>query len=103
MFGLPGNPVSALVGLVRYVVPFLDAAAGREPPPRAALRLTGLPGRKNDVTLFVPVRRDALDAHPVPSNGSGDVLSLVGSDGIAEVAADVQEPGPVPFIPWSPL
>ncbi|MDT0631560.1 molybdopterin molybdotransferase MoeA [Rubrivirga sp. S365] len=103
VFGLPGNPVSALVGLVRYVVPFLDAAAGRPAPPRPRLRLTALPRRKNDFTHFVPVRRDGLDAHPAPSNGSGDVLSLVASDGIAEVAAGVQEPGSVPFIPWSPL
>lgn len=103
VFGLPGNPVSALVGLVRYVVPFLDAAAGRLAPPRAELQLTRLPHRKNDFTHFVAVRRVGLDAHLVSSNGSGDFLSIVSSDGIAEVARDVREPGPVPFIPWGPL
>ena len=29
--------------------------------------------------------------------------SLVASDGVAEVSADVRDPGPVPFLPWSPL
>jgi molybdopterin molybdotransferase len=100
VFGLPGNPVSALVCLVRYVVPFLDAAAGRARTPSRMVRLSALPYRNNDFTHFVPVRLDGNDAHPAPSNGSGDILSLVGSDGIAEVMADVRRPGSVPFIPW---
>lgn len=103
VFGLPGNPVSALVCAVRYVAPFLDRAAGLADRPRPAVRLTRLPARKNDFTHFVPVRLDGPDAHPTPSNGSGDFLSLVASDGVAEVSADVREPGPVPFFRWSPL
>ena len=103
VFGLPGNPVSALVCAIRYVVPFLDRTAGLADRPRPAVRLTRLPARKNDFTHFVPVRLDGLDAHPVPSNGSGDFLSLVASDGVAEVSAGVHEPGPVPFFRWSPL
>lgn len=101
VFGLPGNPVSALVCLYRYVLPSLDASAGRtNRSPETAL-LARLPRRKNDFTLFVPARREGLEVHPVPSNGSGDFLSLLPSDGFAEVSADVTEPGPVPFFPWS--
>lgn len=103
VFGLPGNPVSALACAVRYVVPFLDRAAGLADAPRRVVRLSELPRRKNDFTHFVPVRLDGLDAHPVPSNGSGDFLSLVASDGVAEVSASVHEPGPVPFVRWGPL
>jgi molybdopterin molybdotransferase len=103
VFGLPGNPVSALVCAVRYVAPFLDRTAGLADPPQRVVHLSELPTRKNDITHFVPVRLDGLDAHPAPSNGSGDFLSLVGSDGVAEVSVDVREPGPVPFLPWSPL
>ena len=32
VFGLPGNPVSSLVCLRRYVIPALDKAQGARPP-----------------------------------------------------------------------
>lgn len=102
VFGLPGNPVSALVCLYRYVLPFLAASAGQTAPSRHTVLLARLPKQKNDFTLFVPVRREGLEAHPVPSNGSGDFLSLLPSDGFVEVTAEVYEPGPVPFYAWSP-
>ena len=102
VFGLPGNPVSALVCLVRYVLPFLAASAGSAARPPATTLLARLPRRKNDFTLFVPVRCDGPGAHPVPTNGSGDFLSLLASDGFAEVDAETAAPGPVPFYPWSP-
>lgn len=102
VFGLPGNPVSALVGLVRYVLPSLARAEGAAEAPPAACRLAALPHRANSFTLFVPVRREGLDAHPVPTNGSGDALSLLASDGFAEAAADVTVGDTVPFYPWAP-
>lgn len=102
VFGLPGNPVSTLVCLYRYVLPFLAASAGQKARPPEAALLARLPRRKNDFTLFVPARREGLAAHPARSNGSGDFLSLLASDGFAEVSAEVAEPGPVPFFPWSP-
>jgi molybdopterin molybdotransferase len=101
VFGLPGNPVSALVCLYRYVLPFLAASAGLTTRSPGTALLAQLPRRRNDFTLFVPARREGLDVHPVPSNGSGDFLSLLPSDGFAEVTAEVTEPGPVPFYPWS--
>ena len=39
VFALPGNPVSSLVCLVRYVVPGLEAAMGASPRPVARVRL----------------------------------------------------------------
>ncbi len=101
VFGLPGNPVSALVCLYRYVLPFLARCAGAEAAPGTAV-LTSLPRRKNDFTHFVPVRFEGMDAHPVPTNGSGDFLSVVASDGFAEVAPELTAPGPVPVFSWSP-
>ncbi|MFN3597360.1 MAG: molybdopterin molybdotransferase MoeA [Rubricoccaceae bacterium] len=99
-FGLLGNPVSALVCLVRYVLPFLARREGADALPSCAVRLTALPPRKNDFTHFVAVRREGLEAHPVPTNGSGDVLSLLPSDGLAEVPFSQSAPGPVLFRPW---
>lgn len=100
VFGLPGNPVSALVCLYRYVLPFLAATEGQTPRPPGTAVLARLPTRKNDFTLFVPARREGVEAHPVPSNGSGDFLSLLASDGFAEAGPEVAAPGPVPFFSW---
>ncbi len=100
VFGLPGNPVSALVCLCRYVIPWTEAGAGA-PARQEWVHLETLPPRKNDFTLFVPVRKTQGLAHPVPSNGSGDFLSILPSDGFAELAAEVTGPRTVPFFPWS--
>lgn len=100
VFGLPGNPVSALVGLYRYVLPFLDRSVGAGPIRPPWVILTDLPVRKNDFTHFVPVRREGLDARPVRSNGSGDALALLASDGFVEVAPGMSAPGPTRFYPW---
>jgi molybdopterin molybdotransferase len=99
VFGLPGNPVSALVCLYRYVLPYLASCAGATVSAETAV-LSHLPRRKNDFTHFVPVKREGTAAHPVPSTGSGDFLSLLPSDGFVEVANDVVEPGPVPYHSW---
>jgi molybdopterin molybdotransferase len=101
VFGLPGNPVSVLVCLVRYVLPFLARASGVEKPaPRAAI-LPQLPKRKSDFTLFVPVRLAGVEARFVENNGSGDFLSLVASDGFVEITPETQAGTTVPFYSWS--
>ncbi len=108
VFGLPGNPVSALVCLYRYVLPFLSAfEVGRA----AGVAATGrtfrscrhhvachdLPAAKIGWTQFVPVRMNANGvATRVPMNGSGDLLALTGADGFVEWSADMPL-GHVPF------
>lgn len=87
-FGLPGNPVSTLICLVRYVLPALQAAQGQRPCPPRRLALTrALPGRK--MTFFMPVRLalagDGTAAEPQPTRGSGDFLALAGTDGFVEL------------------
>ncbi len=100
VFGLPGNPVSALVCLVRYVRPLLDALAGRAAAPQTRVEMRPVPTVTNGLTHFVPVRLDGCAAHAVASNGSGDVLALLPTDGVAEVAPGAA--GPLPFFPWTP-
>jgi len=94
VFGLPGNPVSTLVCLTRYVLPALRGALGQaaEPVRRMALgaALTVTP----PLTYFVPVRLQQDDwgrdwAVPAPTNGSGDFTSLAGTAGFVELP-----PGP---------
>jgi molybdopterin molybdotransferase len=94
VFGLPGNPVSTLVCLARYVLPALRGALGqsREPVGRMAL---GAPlSITPPLTHFVPVRVEQDEwgrdwAQPCATNGSGDFTGLAGTDGFVELP-----PGP---------
>ncbi len=97
VFGLPGNPVSTLVCLVRYVIPAMSTAMGapRLPPPPIALATSLRLGRS--VTSFVPVcvQHDdsgRVTARPHMPSGSGDFLALAGTDGFVELP-----PSPDPF------
>jgi molybdopterin molybdotransferase len=89
VFGLPGNPVSTLICLQRYVMPALEVAMGR--PPRDPERLAvaeAMGGRK--MTYFMPValipQSDAgTRGQPRPPQGSGDFLALAGTDGFVEL------------------
>ncbi|HUQ11231.1 MAG TPA: molybdopterin molybdotransferase MoeA [Steroidobacteraceae bacterium] len=94
VFALPGNPVSTLVCLSRYVLPALRAAMGEAPgePPRIAL--TGPVEVKVPLSYYLPVKLQSDDwgrtsAEPRPTNGSGDFTSLAGTDGFVELP-----PGP---------
>ena len=108
VFGLPGNPVSSLVCLARYVVPALRAAAGGVPRPPDAVVLAAPVRVKSPMAWFLPVRlaRDGqgvLSAEPRPTNGSGDFTSLVGTDGFVELPPGPKECGRgfvAPFHPW---
>jgi molybdopterin molybdotransferase len=97
VFGLPGNPVSALVCLVRYVVPGLLAAIGARQAPLEPIPL-GAPCRvQPPLSLFLPVQLErsptlGLVAMPKPTRGSGDFISLLGTDGFVELP-----PGPADY------
>lgn len=92
VFGLPGNPVSSLIGLYKYVVPALYKLQGLRPPHhRKFARLTeaihfSLGDR---MTLFAPVcihhgMDGVLHARPVRGVGSGDLAALADTDGFVE-------------------
>jgi molybdopterin molybdotransferase len=91
VFGLPGNPVSTLICLVRFVLPALQAAMLWQPGPRERVAMAEpLAGRK--MTYFMPVtlRPDApllAQASARPPAGSGDFLALAGTDGFVELPA----------------
>jgi len=89
VFGLPGNPVSTLICLVRYVLPALRAAMlGQAATPEYVAIDQAMPGRK--MTYFMPVALRDGSASPGlasarPPQGSGDFLALAGTDGFAEL------------------
>jgi molybdopterin molybdotransferase len=97
VFALPGNPVSTLVCLVRYVVPALYAAMGMPSRARERVALAAPIHWETQMTGFVPVRVSNDDwarpwATPCPTNGSGDFVSLAMTDGFVELP-----PGPADF------
>lgn len=92
VFALPGNPVSTLVCLARYVIPGLYAAMGESPRAPEKIAIASPIEVKVAMTSFVPVRVQGdewgrLWAHPCPTNGSGDFTSLTGTDGFVELPA----------------
>jgi molybdopterin molybdotransferase len=94
VFALPGNPVSTLVCLSRYVLPALRVAMGQIPaePPRIAL--TAAFEVKAPLAFYLPVKLKTDDwgrtsAEPCPTNGSGDFTALAGTSGFVELP-----PGP---------
>lgn len=107
VYALPGNPVSTLMCLVRYVFAGLDASRGALSRPADAIPLGRDFEVKPPLTLFVPaiVSFDSgmRIAQLSPTRGSGDFVSLVGTDGFVELP-----PGPttvaagtvVPFYSW---
>jgi molybdopterin molybdotransferase len=97
VFALPGNPVSTLVCLSRYVLPALRAAMGQTPSEAPRISLTAPVDVKVPLACYLPVKLRTDDwgrtsAEPCPTNGSGDFTSLAGTDGFVELP-----PGPHTF------
>ncbi len=93
LVGLPGNPQSAVIGLLTLVAPVVAGWLGRAEPSLARLpRVTlGAPvrGRGTDTHLAL-VRRDPTDglAYPVPHAGSAMLRGLATAIGFAVVAPE---------------
>jgi molybdopterin molybdotransferase len=99
VFGLPGNPVSALVCAYRYLLPALERASGvRSPGPLQAVLADDVVVN-GEVTVFAPARlhfeAGRLLATPVAMNGSGDFKSLAVTDGFVEVERGTSAAGSV--------
>ncbi len=94
VFALPGNPVSTLVCLARYVLPALFNAMGQQTPRGERIALAQSVDFKAPLTYFLPitVQQDEWGrpwAEPSPTHGSGDFSALAGTDGFVELP-----PGP---------
>jgi molybdopterin molybdotransferase len=108
VFALPGNPVSSLVCLIRYVLPAIQNAMGAVNQRTARVQISELVEFEPDLTYFLPVQLSfndagALHAIPKPTNTSGDFVSLAGTDGIIELMRGHHKfPSgyAAPFFPW---
>lgn len=94
-FGLPGNPVSALVSLVRFVLPHLRARQGSlacDPGIRLPLETAPAPdARTRFLAANLVETENGTRLRLARHNGSGDLPGLVHTDGFAEIP-----PGEVP-------
>jgi molybdopterin molybdotransferase len=102
ILGLPGNPVSVLVGARRFGLETVRKLAGVAAPSVApAVQLEQHDGKTLDLWWYRPVIRSGDDtAALLPSRGSGDVVSAAASDGFLELPPNAAGLGPWPFYSW---
>ena len=109
VYALPGNPVSTLVCLVRYVLAGLAISQGAPQIAPESIALAEAADVNPKLTLFQPVRLlpDAgggpASALVTPTRGSGDFTSLIGTTGFVELAPGSQpmkRGTPVPLYRW---
>ncbi len=108
VFALPGNPVSALVGFRRHILPAMFLSMGAKPSPPEMIALGEDQRFKPALTAFVAVSLSAtangMRANPKPSNTSGDFAALANTDGFVELdrARELWLEGEfVPFYRWN--
>ncbi|GIX08114.1 MAG: molybdopterin molybdenumtransferase MoeA [Candidatus Poribacteria bacterium] len=94
MFALPGNPVSSLVVFELFVRPCLRKMGGHRrwfrPQVRAVMEepvQNDARGRTNFMRVFLRSEGGRFLARTTGPQGSGNLRSLVGADGLAVVAA----------------
>jgi molybdopterin molybdotransferase len=93
VFGLPGNPVSAMVIFDLFVAPTLQLMLGAQPLPasqvraRLARNLASLSGREDYVQVRLEARADELWAVPVLGK-SNLIYTLVHAEGVVKVPLD---------------
>jgi molybdopterin molybdotransferase len=91
VFGLPGNPVSSLVGALLFVVPALRALQGAlDPSPQYRLGVLGGPARRNPHRDdFQRARIDLGDEgvvlHPIEGQDSHMIVRAAAADAIVHV------------------
>src|ERR1051326_7782420 len=92
-FGLPGNPVSSMVGFLLFVRPALRKAMGESAhfDPIVSIRTTAPLRSKGDRRTYLRVRVIARDgelvAEPMRAQGSHISTSMLGANGLAILEA----------------
>jgi molybdopterin molybdotransferase len=93
VFALPGNPVSSIFCLRRYVIPALCKYKGQLNYDEVEeVTLDTEVKFKNNLTYFYPVKIENIEgkllAKGLEGNGSGDYFKISGSDGFVELSCD---------------
>jgi len=88
-FGLPGNPVSCMVGFLQFVRPVIRSILGDSSPylpviqARLSAPLSKKPGRALFARVALRLEEGEVRAVPVSNDSSGALMSMVGADGFA--------------------
>ena len=96
VFGLPGNPVSALVSFEVFVRPALRRMLGAESLTRPVVSaitstdLTSSLGKRSFLRVWIEVRDGAYVVSPVSGSGSHLVAGLARANALAMVPEDVE-------------
>ena len=90
VFALPGNPVSVMAGMMRYVLPWLRQSLGLPAATQERAVLAEDFEFKPNLTYFLQVRVTCSDtaqlmAWPLAGKGSGDLANLVDADAFLEL------------------
>ena len=98
VFGLPGNPVSAMVTFLLFARPAIAAMLGRaDERPRAHATLGSEHPARRRRTQLVRCRLELTDdgwmAHPTGAQGSHVLTSMIGADALA-ILPPADEPFP---------
>jgi molybdopterin molybdotransferase len=108
VFGLPGNPVSAMVTFALFAHPALRALAGADPSRArvrarldAPIRLS--PKREQAVRVRLRATDDGWHANPTGAQGSHRISSMLGADALALVPAGEGELGAGDLVHVEPL
>jgi len=88
LFGLPGNPVSAMVTFTLLVRPALIALSGGQPERRRTTAMLDrdyekIPGRAHAVRCRLELREDGWHARPAEQHGSHILTSMLGAEALA--------------------
>ncbi|MEX0321380.1 MAG: molybdopterin molybdotransferase MoeA [Puniceicoccaceae bacterium] len=101
VFGLPGNPVSALVCARRYIFPVVEKSMGRSnTAPRQVSVPEGVEALAN-LVRFTPVVVSGIHYKTAPFHTSGSLHDLAGTAGFIEVPAGGHQGDIYDFYPWT--
>ncbi|MHB1787702.1 MAG: molybdopterin-binding protein, partial [Acidimicrobiales bacterium] len=112
VFGLPGNPVSGVVGYLLFVRPALKVLTKTSPAPNSLIGRLSRPFRhRGERPTYHPARLEIVAGGEPPRvelldwAGSADLLTVARADGFAAFSAgdrDYEAGSAVEFLPSSP-
>ncbi len=105
VFGLPGNPVSALICCHYYVIPALRKMMGEKSfyITKNVLLKDDVPVQDSSLTYFLPVRLEGVSVRMALTTNSGNVIPLAQTDGFIKLPSGREKffkGEEVEFIEW---
>ncbi len=103
-FGLPGNPVSAAVGLEFFVIPLLNQLTGRADKPTMSGPLVRGFNKKKGLTMFAKARQSGAEIEILSGQQSFRLEPLLHANGWAVLPAEVESlcaGDTVQFVPFA--